>query len=351
MIGDQSPLLPYVRSTSGTGQGSTATALSTSTTNPTAYRAQSRSPNIPYHLPLQGVSKAATAGPTVPRSGSSLLLRLAGLKISDNQSPAPQDRIFYSFNYFDNINKSINQRLGNPVSNVQVFHNLFGFEKTFFGGQASLGLRVPLNDITFDTKYTGFPKQSSALGDLSVFAKFILLQSEETGSLLSGGLNLNLPTGSSNFAGSRLFNAPNPFTIQPFLGYIVNRGDFFVQGFTAIDVPTDSNAVTLLTNDLGVGYYAYRSAAPDAFLSAIIPTIETHVNVPLTHVGYNVNDPAGIPTVVDLTFGTHVQFRSRSLLTVAYVNPVTGPRPFSGEFLLFYNYLFGGSRRRVPPTT
>ena len=43
----------------------------------------------------------------------------AGLKIADNQSPIPQDRFFYSFNYFDNVNSAINQRLGGQIRDVK----------------------------------------------------------------------------------------------------------------------------------------------------------------------------------------------------------------------------------------
>ena len=78
---------------------------------------------------------------------------------------------------------------------------------------------------------------------------------------------------------------------------------------------TDPHDVTLLYNDIGVGYFVYRDADPDALVSSVAPTFETHVNVPLNHRGaFRFNDPAGTADVVDLTYGVNVLFRRRTLL-------------------------------------
>ncbi len=309
-----------------------------------------QSPFLPAGFRQPKVGAALSTNPAAAlRPGSSLLFKLAGLKISDNQSPLPQDRVFYSFNYFDNVNAVINQRLGGNISNVNVYHNLFGIEKTFFGGDSSLGIRVPLDHITYDTTYHGFGNQGTALDDLSVFWKQVLLRNTETGSARSGGLDVRAPSGPGAFAGSPLFKTANPAVIQPFLGYFLSRDRWFFQGFSSIAVPTSvHSSSTLIFNDLCLGYYLYRAPEPERWISAIIPVLETHVNTPVGYVGYNVNDPRGVPNVVDMTFGTHLQFGSRSLLTLAYVDPVTGPRPFNGEFALFFNYFYGGSRRQAP---
>ena len=79
----------------------------------------------------------------------------------------------------------------------------------------------------------------------------------------------------------------------------------------------------------------------ERFLTAVVPTFETHVNTPLTHRDpFNIRDVAGTPDVVDLTFGATFIAWQRSMLSVAYVNPVTGPRPFSGELLVQLNIRF-----------
>ena len=45
-------------------------------------------------------------------------------------------------------------------------------------------------------------------------------------------------------------------------------GDFYVQGFTALDIPTDSRDVTLWYNDVGLGYFLYQNPDPSRFLTA-----------------------------------------------------------------------------------
>jgi hypothetical protein len=305
------------------------------------------SPFLPAPFRLSAVNQGATANPTSFRPGSSQIYQLAGIKIADNQTPAPQDRLFFSFNYFNNVNAAINKRLGGTISDVNLFQNIFGFEKTAFDGWASIGIKLPLDHASLQTSYQGFPKQSSSVGNVSVYVKALAFQDARTGNFASVGLDVTTPTGPGGFAGSKLLRAANPATLQPFVGYYASRGRFFVQGFSSIDVPTAPRSVaTVIYNDLCAGYYLYRAPDSGRFLTAVIPVFETHVNTPVSYAGYNIKDPRGVPDMVDLTFGTHFQIRERSLLTLSYVDPVTGPRPFSGEFALLFNYLYGG--RRTP---
>jgi hypothetical protein len=302
---------------------------------------------VPPHPPV----------PPVPRSLSppaAFVPWIRGFKIADNQSPRPQDRVFFSFDYFNNLNGVLNQAIGSPLSHEKVYRELFGIEKTFLDGNASIGLRVPLNTLTADSTLPGFGGTSTAVGNLTVFAKLILWQDQTGRNLVSGGLAVTAPNGPTRFAGSPSAFGFRDAQIQPFLGYIFATDHWYFQGFEAIDVPTDPNDVTMQYNDLGIGYFLYRDPNPSAFLSAITPTFETHINIPLNHVGvFRQNDPAGTPNVVDLTYGVNFLFRRTALLTAAFVNPVTGPRPFSYEWQLFLNIYYGRTRARamqVAPT-
>jgi hypothetical protein len=64
-----------------------------------------------------------------------------------------------------------------------------------------------------------------------------------------------------------------------------------------------------------------------------------------------VNDPAGTPTVVNLTYGLNVEFHRDALFTFGFVTPVSSPKPFDYEFLLLLNWRFGRSRAQpqTPP--
>jgi hypothetical protein len=272
-------------------------------------------------------------------------LVVRGLKIAENQSPQPQDRIFYSFNSFQNLNARLNKDFGVPFEHLKAYREIFGFEKTFNSGKSSFGMMLPLNTVTADSALEGLGRTTTALGDLNVFAKHVFTMDPGTGSLFSGGLLVTAPTGPSRFAGASYLENVHAAEIQPFLGYIWRRNRFYLHGFSAIDVPTSTHEVTLIFNDVGIGYFLLRRPDPRTFLTAIAPTFETHVANPLTHRdAFNPMDRTGTSDVVNLTSGVNFEFYRRSVLTFGFVTPVTGPRPFNYEWVLLFNFYFGGSR-------
>jgi hypothetical protein len=265
--------------------------------------------------------------------------------MADNQSPRPQDRVFFAFNYFGDLQQSP----GSGLRNVQVYREFFGVEKTFLDQNTSVGLRMPLNSITASGIMPGQGGSSTAVGDLTVFFKGILCQDRTSGSLLSAGLAVTTPNSPSGFAGAAFARSIRTTSLQPFLGYIANFGDWFVQGFSGVNVPTDGRVVTMMYNDVGAGYYLYRAADPGAFIAAIVPTMEVHVNTPLNHrISHAVGAAPGTPDVVDLTFGASVAFGRRAILSAGVVDPVTGPRPYDLEAVALLNIFYG--RRQPAPT-
>jgi hypothetical protein len=254
-----------------------------------------------------------------------------GFKVADNESPEPRDRVYFSFNYFDNLFSSANRSTGAGVHNVLAFRETFGLEKTCLEGAASVGLRLPLNTLSADSAPTGVSGSSTDVGDLSVLLKALLYRSEDGRQLVSAGLAVTAPSGPGSFAGAgggRFWDT----TLQPFVGYLCGRSDFFVQGFAAVDVPTDAHDVTLLFNDVGVGYFLYRVPGRERLVTAVVPTLEAHVNTPLNHRGgLDLRDPARAPDLVDLTAGLNVELLGRTRLAVGVVTPLAGPKPFDVE--------------------
>jgi hypothetical protein len=295
-------------------------------------------------IPLMLGDLAPMFGPTVNKSSPSAIRVpwARGYKMADNQSPRPQDRFFVAFNFFDDLS----QPSGSSLHQVKIYREFFGGEKTFFDGNASIGLRIPLNSISALSYMHGKGGESTALGDLTVYVKQILWQDRTTGSLVSGGLAVTTPTGPSGFAGAHFAQSVTATSLQPFLGYILNRGDWFIQGFTGSNIPTDARVTTMYYNDIGAGYFVYRSTDPEARLTAIVPTLEVHVNTPLSH-RLTARAP-GTPDVVDLTFGSSFVFGKSAVVSAGVVNPVTGPRPYELEAVALLNIFFG--QRRVPPT-
>jgi hypothetical protein len=288
------------------------------------------------------------APPAGAIKGAVLVPSVRGFKISDDESPKPQDRVYVDFNYYDDLNDAVNRRLGVDLHNVRVYRETFGLEKTFLDGDASIGLRLPLNTLSADSGIPVLGGSSTDVGDLTVIFKGTLWENRNTGDLFSAGLAVTAPTGPDSFAGANFITSFHNTTLQPFLGYIWNSGDVYLHGFTAIDIPTDSNDVTILYNDVGIGYYLYRNGGCGRMLTAVVPTFEVHVNTPLNHRGaFRLNDPAGTPDVVDLTTGTIFELNRRSTLAVGIVTPVTGPKPFNVEALVQFNLNFGRMGRRA----
>ncbi len=202
--------------------------------------------------------------------------------------------------------------------------------------------------------YGNFGGTSTAVGDLSIYAKYILLEDRQSGSILSGGLAVTAPTGPGKFAGFDTFASTTHTTsFQPFLGYILNSGRIYFQGFSIIDAAANSQNPTLWYNDAAVGYLIRRpdpNSSVNPMISTIAPTFEVHVNTPLNHNDpFNPRDPAGSPNIVDFTYGLNIGIYDRSLLTFAIVTPVSSPKPFDFESMVFLNVYYGRSLRR--PTT
>lgn len=267
-------------------------------------------------------------------------------KISDNESPRPQDRFFTSFNFFNNVEGTANSRIGSDIGNINVYRQVLGFEKTFFDGNASIGMRLPFNLL--DAPNSGTPGLAGTwgdIGDLTVILKALIWEDREIGFLFSAGVAVTVPTGPDSFAG--VDNVVGEFhntLIEPFIGYLWNLNNLFIQGFSSIDIPTDSNDVTFMFNDIGIGYFLLRErgeprvVSPRVWITGLAPTFEVHVNTPLNH--RNGMCGINIPDWVDLTEGVTVEFNGRATLAVGVSTPITGLRPYDFEALAHFNIRF-----------
>ena len=272
-------------------------------------------------------------------------------KVSENQSPRPQDRFFWDFNFYTNVNSTVNTADRSPINRMNAYIYMWGFEKTFDQGNGSIGLRLPLDTLTASSSIVATPT-STALGNLDIFAKYILKQNTETGSLITAGFQITPSTGTSRFAGAPYVSSLNTTYFQPFIAYIWQLDRFYLQGFSGFDFPADNADVSLIYNDIGMGYFLYRNQDTSRFITAIAPTFEVHVDTPINHRNpFNTFDLAASPYVTNLTFGLNVLFHGRTQLTTAFVTPVSSPKPFDAEFALLLNVYFGRTVRRPSQIT
>jgi hypothetical protein len=245
-----------------------------------------------------------------------------GFKIADNESPRPTDRVFVTYNYYNSLTT-----FGGPTFDLH--REMIGFEKTFFDGNASIGMRLPFLQLD---GLSGV--DSTDVGDLSVIFKWAFLNDLSTGNVLSGGIVVTIPTGDDiqTVNGGTIHDT----LLQPYVGGIWNCGDFYFHGFSSIVVPTVSRDMTFLSNDFGIGYWLTKNN--DGFCRAIVPTIEGHLFTPLDH-----RDPNGTVFATDyfeMTGGVYFVLHGNSALGIAVGVPLTGPKPYDVEAIVSFNCRF-----------
>lgn len=256
-------------------------------------------------------------------------------KIAENESPRPTDRVYVTYNFFNDVNMALRVP-GLPVANVH--RQTFGVEKTFLDGDASIGLRLPLLQLTGPDDIA-----RSTVGDLSVILKFAWINNPLEiapdgsflgGEVLSTGLVVTAPTG-GGAAFSSQHPEIHPTVIQPFVGGIGTFGRAYGQFFTSLAVPTDSRDTTYFFNSVQLGYQLFRN--PDArFVRSVTPLVELHINTPLDNRGLN-KLPIGAYDVIGFTGGATIGLGSRSFLNIGSNVPVTGPRPYAMEAMAHFN--------------
>ena len=210
-------------------------------------------------------------------------------RISDNESPAPTNRVFINYSYYSNT-----------IFNLH--REVVGFEKTLFDSRASIGMRLPFYQSPF----------ASDLGDVSLIAKVAILTDPiQPNNILSGGLVVTFPT------------TPHADTlIQPFLGWNEQFGNLYLQGFHSIVFPTGAHAGTRLINDVAAGFWLYQGS-PNQFFSALIPTVGLHIDTPLNYTG---------DTTTDLTLGARFGIKDSHAPGVSVSFPLAGPRSYDMAF-------------------
>lgn len=276
-------------------------------------------------------------------------------KIAENASPRPVDRVFFTWNYFDDLRgpqtgfngplqnantlvtpvpggvatSTVNTFIpGTPQLVTDLYREVFGFEKTFLDGNASIELRVPFVQLL--SNLDGFGVRN--IGDLTLITKLALLNNRETSNVFSVGLAVTVPTGPGI---DTIDGDLHSTLLQPWFGYIWNRDRFFLQAFHSVVIPTDPRDVTLFFNDVGLNYWLYRGE-PDRLVSFVVPMVEAHVTTPLNH--RDAMGPIFVPDLVVMTGGAHVGMFRNTTLSLGVATPVSGPRAFRVEAFLQLNW-------------
>jgi hypothetical protein len=278
-------------------------------------------PTVNTLIPLPGGATGTARVPLVSRGP---------FEIAENESPRPTDRAYLTYNVFGDLNP----RFRGDAGPFDLHRETFGLEKTFLDERLSLGLRVPLVQVVGDSGVG-----ESMVGDISLIVKWACFYDRARGDVISTGLVLTLPTGGDSL--NRQGNNFNDVLIQPYVGYLWNLDTWFVQGFMSLTVATGGGDVTILSNDLGVGYWLYRDEAAGGFagINAVVPMLECHLLTPFNHRG-SATTPVGMPDSYTVTAGVQIMFANRSTLGLAVGTPLSGAAPFDVLGTISFNYHF-----------
>jgi len=275
-------------------------------------------------------------------------------KPSENASPVPQTRLFFSYHNFQDALKGDGVPPFGQV--VDLDRYVLGYEQAFWGGQASLEVRVPFADGLDSQQVTGSPTTGVEFGNISLTPKVALFCNGV--STISTGVGVVLPTADDGVlldgGGGVIEEMENDAVhLIPFIGLYRHNpcSKWHMISYISADFDANGNTVnypvaaggnpttgryqdqTILHADLALQYDWYVNPCA-AYVTRIRPLIELHYSTTLENSDvFLSNDIAGplrpifvnpfnrIDTL-NLTLGTHIGLGSASQLTLAVVAPL-----------------------------
>jgi hypothetical protein len=324
-----------------------------------------------------GIQAAAEVIIDLPASG------IRRMKIAENNSTLPRDRFFFNYSYFHNV-------MTGSARQFDINRFVFGVEKTFDHGRASIEVRIPFGSTLNSTQRTdGVEFSDVEFGNIGLLFKRILRQGDRY--TFGAGLAMSFPTGddtqlfrmdlggTSNFASPegtvKIMHLNNEaYRLMPWLGLRLDPNErLFVESFLQFDFGLNENSVfghydgpqgeggtlpglgqvydqTLMLADVSVGYWLHRDRFKHSKLMGVVPNLELHYATPLQdpdvlvdpNMGLSVNSGLGRFDQLNLTAGTHFVFHRGGNITPAIVLPLlTGNnRQFDYELQVQMNLPF-----------
>lgn len=289
-------------------------------------------------------------------STASASLPLAGgarrVKIAENNSSLPQDRVYFMYNHFENaLQADASTFSGGLPRSTAVDRYTVGLEKTFSDQAWSAELRMPFTS-QFAYQATGYDVSGGQIGNLALILKRKIYENECT--VIAAGMGLDFATGSD--ASGTVFTTNwhvhnQAMHLMPYLGMLRKPNDcFFWQAFLQIDIPLNGNTVdyndtglgpgslgkvddqTLLYADLELGYWLHRNPCAHS-LTGLAAVLEFHYTATMQDAdlltgsigpaSYTFGNTANCVDQVNATIGLHAEFANRTLCRVGVVFPLS----------------------------
>lgn len=283
------------------------------------------------------------------------------LKLTDNNNPFPQDRVFFDYSFYNHT------RLAPNGADVNRFTP--GIEKTFLDGDMSFEVRTPMA-VTTSSAFnpTSADLSNGEFGNIGLAIKALLYQ--DNCFAFTAGLGIQLPTADDNTvvdgAGNVAVLVENESVhLLPYIAFLRERGDFFSQFYVQIDTPVGGNQVrstntiggtltsvgdfedqTFLYVDYLLGAWLLRdrstgnglAVSTEVHYSSTIDSAQTRTAPSFlgTFVAAPINNDIDL---VNMTFGAHVSIGD-TIGSVGYGVPITDDRSFEGELRVILNRFF-----------
>lgn len=285
-------------------------------------------------------------------------------KIAEGSTVVPQDRVFLNYSSI----------IGVPLttSGVDIERFVPGFEKTFFGGNMSLEVRIPFattlsGDIVADGD---LDTESAELGNVTPTLKVVLMRTP--GWLLGAGVSLSTPTAPDINVrltdGTPLVHLQNEaLHVMPYIGAsFTPTSRFFGQWYIQGDIGANPNDVRILDTSTGrlaaagkmddaaflyaslsLGYWLYR-ADPIVgqwdegnqvyrsieytgrhFFTGFAPLFELHYNRSLESSDTVASGPIVLEnfehfSLTNMVLGAVATFGTGGSITAAWATPIIG---------------------------
>lgn len=285
------------------------------------------------------------------------------MKLAENGSPLPRNRLFFNYSFFDDV----------PLvaRGIGVHRFTPGFESTFADELGSIEFRVPFASTASSQVFVDDDSQGSNLEMGDLFTTFKILLAQEDTWLLSCGVSVTAPTANDLLVTLRqdsdLVRIQNQAVhVMPFIGWRRQPSErWFWQGFMQLDV--DAGGYRVLANDLGNGLrgvgrihdatslyvdlgwnYLLYEAPSSTGISAVIPTVELHYNRSLESTeaintgGFQIGRVDSDIQQLNMSLGSTFFFGNRRSVTAGYVNPIGNgaDQSFDGELRVISNWNF-----------
>ncbi|MCA8986216.1 MAG: hypothetical protein KDA78_01150 [Planctomycetaceae bacterium] len=232
-------------------------------------------------------------------------------KVSEWNSARPTDRIFFNYDYYDNVQYGFD---------MDVDRMMIGFEKASKSGRSSIMVRVPFA-ATQSTSIAPADTTNSdvELGSVDITYKYLLYDGCNFD--FSMGVLAGYPTNSDLITGSVVVDNES-IQITPFMAGLYDRDRLFVQTFAAVAIDATGSPVRfvgvpigrhreqqVLDLDLQVGYWLFKNNCTGG---GVAPFVELHYSTPISSRDDTYNFIPGVEQrdFDELVMGTGIQFVS-----------------------------------------